>query len=119
MQRVRLLHVNDIKDGAMQLVRVNSKEYLIGKHNGKVFACDAHCPHRYAYLHRGYIKGNNIVCPLHEFEFDIDTGKLVKVKPWHNGNRWPEQDPEWYKSDDLKVYKVEVDDDGYIYLHIT
>ncbi|MEM0495791.1 MAG: Rieske (2Fe-2S) protein [Candidatus Nitrosocaldus sp.] len=115
---VRVCRLEDVKDESMMLIRVDGREYVVGKHNGRVFACDAHCPHRYAYLHRGHFNGNNIVCPLHGFEFDIDTGRLVKIKPWHNGNNWPEQDPEWYRSDDLRVYRVEVGEDGYIYLHV-
>jgi nitrite reductase/ring-hydroxylating ferredoxin subunit len=118
MRMIRLYKTSELKDETMHLVRIDGKEYVVGMHNGKVFACDAHCPHRYAYLHRGYFNGNNIVCPLHGFEFDIDTGKLVKIRPWHNGNNWPEQDPEWYKCDDLRVYKIEVNSDGYIYIYV-
>lgn len=96
----------------MLLICIDKKEIVIGKNNGTIVAFDAHCPHRYAYLHRGYFNGNNVVCPLHNFEFDLTTGKLTKI-----GEEYAEQSEEWKKSGDLKIYPVHVIDD-YIYIDI-
>lgn len=108
----KVCNLNDIKNDSMTLWRINSKEVIIAKHKQRIIAFDPLCPHRYAYLHKGWFNNNNIVCPLHEFEFDINTGKLVSVP-----ERYNEQNNEWKRSDDIKFYNVIIKD-NYIYIDI-
>ncbi|MEM2761140.1 MAG: Rieske 2Fe-2S domain-containing protein [Nitrososphaerales archaeon] len=104
----------DVKDNSMYLFNVKGIEITVGKHDGKLFACDAHCPHRGAYLHRGSFNDNNIVCPRHHYEFDLTSGKLVKMTSWKENNpTWIEQNPNWRRSGDLTIYKVKVSN-GYV-----
>ncbi len=42
--------------------------------NGKVVALDNRCPHRWAPLSMGWIKGNDIVCRYHGLQFGPDGG---------------------------------------------
>ncbi len=107
---IKVCRVDAIEEGSMFLINIDKKEIVIGKHNGRIVAFDAYCPHRYAYLHRGYFKDNNVVCPLHNFEYDLDTGKLVKID-----EKYEDQNEEWKRSGDLRLYKTIIKD-GYVYL---
>ncbi len=58
-----------------------AKEFSIGGHTlcvatieGKPLALDNVCPHRGGPLSEGTIEGGKIVCPWHQFEFDLATG---------------------------------------------
>jgi len=43
--------------------------------NGCVYATQADCPHRGGPLSDGLLGGSTLICPLHEWSFDLTTGK--------------------------------------------
>jgi nitrite reductase (NADH) small subunit len=45
--------------------------------DGGVFATQASCPHRAGPLADGLIGGRSLVCPLHDWTFDLATGSSV------------------------------------------
>jgi nitrite reductase (NADH) small subunit len=45
--------------------------------NGRLFATQALCPHRKGHLADGLIGGAKVVCPLHSFRFELDSGSAV------------------------------------------
>jgi 3-phenylpropionate/trans-cinnamate dioxygenase ferredoxin subunit len=109
MTLVKVCKSSEVNDDSLRLFNIENREIVVGKRNGKLFACDAHCPHRHAYLHKGWFNGNNIVCPLHNYEFDVSSGKLMKMTSWKENNpTWYEQSPEWRKSGDLPIYKIKI-----------
>jgi nitrite reductase (NADH) small subunit len=44
---------------------------------GRVYATQASCPHREGPLSDGLLDDHCIVCPLHGFKFDLETGAPV------------------------------------------
>ncbi|MBL7788925.1 MAG: Rieske (2Fe-2S) protein [Chitinophagales bacterium] len=52
----------------------NGKEYCIVNLDGKIYAIDNICPHQGASLSLGEIKGEEIICPLHQWRFNVKTG---------------------------------------------
>lgn len=107
----KVCKLSDIADNSLNRFTVNKKDVLLGKRNGKLFACDNSCPHRGASLHKGHYNGNNVVCYLHCYEYDIFSGKLMNMKSWKQSDSWVEQNPEWRKSGDLIMYEVIVKSD--------
>ena len=89
-----------------KIVLPNNEEIVIGKLNDKLFAFNNVCPHRGASLSKGTLHGNNIVCYMHGYEYDIFTGKLENMKSWKKDDTWMEQTLAWRHSDDLKTYKI-------------
>jgi nitrite reductase/ring-hydroxylating ferredoxin subunit len=114
----KICGINMIKDNSMKVfhLRPDSKviNILIGKINGKLFACDNYCPHRGASLSKSAISYSKqrIVCYLHEFEYNLNTGNLENIPP-----KWLNQSPEWKKSNDLVIYKI-VEKENNIYVDI-
>jgi len=108
--------VNSIQNNGMKVFKLKLKssmiDVLIGKINGKLFACNNYCPHRGASLSKSELSPNNdrIICYLHDFEYNLITGKLEKIP-----RKWLNQSSEWKKSDNLVIYKIiEKDDNIYI-----
>ena len=91
-----------------------SIDVLVGEIDGKLFACDNYCPHRGASLSKSDLSpsNNRIICYLHDFEYDLSTGKLEKIP-----TKWSHQNSEWKKSGDLIIYKL-VEKDNQIYIDI-
>ncbi len=46
--------------------------------NGKYAAVDNACPHRGGPLCDGIVTGDTVVCPLHGWKTDLETGHVVK-----------------------------------------
>lgn len=46
--------------------------------DGGVYATQAHCPHRGGPLADGLVGACRVICPLHNFVFDLATGEPVE-----------------------------------------
>ena len=60
-------------------VAVKLEGNYIGIHNvdGEFYAIDNICPHVGGVLHAGKQEGGIIVCPIHQWKFDVKTGKCI------------------------------------------
>lgn len=45
--------------------------------SGKLFATQAHCPHKAGPLADGIVDEKTLICPLHSNKFDIETGSPI------------------------------------------
>ena len=61
------------------------REVLIGKRSIAVFnlghqflAVDNHCPHRQGPLADGIVSGSSVVCPLHAWRINLQTGEVER-----------------------------------------
>ena len=45
--------------------------------SGEVFATQAHCPHKNGPLADGLVGGAILICPLHNWKFDLRTGDAM------------------------------------------
>lgn len=86
---------DELAEGGSKVVVVNGTEVAIFKHQGRFIAIQNRCPHEGAPLAEGSIDGNEVVCPRHNFRFNIGTGacsneptlcaKTFKLVPQDNG----------------------------------
>jgi len=77
-------------------IEVNGKIICIGLHEHRLFACTQKCPHAGGILADGYIDAvGNIVCPMHRYRFNPQTGRNVSGEGYF-----------------LKTFKAELREDG-------
>lgn len=67
--------VADFKPGSLRAMRIESHRLCIGHGETGPFAVDDTCPHAGGSLSTGLIDGREIVCPLHAWGFDVETGE--------------------------------------------
>jgi len=103
------LKLNELEENSFEKITIEKEEILIGKRNNRVFAFNNRCPHKGASLSKGNFHGDNVVCYMHGYEYDIFTGKLENMKSWKKDKAWIEQNEHWRQSDDLKIYKIQLD----------
>jgi len=115
---MRLCNSDEIKDNSLNVFAINNRDILVGRRNGKLFACSNSCPHRGASLSKGHFNGNNIVCYMHGYEYNLFTGVLENMKSWKREDTWMEQSPNWRNSGNLGLYKIEEHDNG-IYVEVV
>jgi nitrite reductase/ring-hydroxylating ferredoxin subunit len=111
----RVCSSDEIDNNSMVVFTINHTDILIGRRNGKLFACNNSCPHRGASLSKGEFNNNNITCYMHGYEFNIFTGKLEHIRSWKKEDTWIEQSAEWRKSGNLTLYIV-IEKDKEIYI---
>jgi len=64
-----------IREG--RTVEIGSKHLAIFNLGNELVAVQNRCPHRGGPLAEGILSGNMIVCPLHAWKFDLQTGISV------------------------------------------
>jgi nitrite reductase/ring-hydroxylating ferredoxin subunit len=98
---------NELSNNSFKkIVLQKNEEIVVGKIGDALFAFNNVCPHKGASLSKGNLHGNNIVCYMHGYEYDVFTGKLENMKSWKKDDTWKEQTSAWRHSDDLKIYKI-------------
>ena len=103
---------DELPNNSIRVISVRDSKILVCRSNNQLFAFDNSCPHRGASLSKSEIKGTKIVCYMHDFEYDLNNGKLI-----HIPSKWNEQNPNWTKSDNLLLFQIS-EKNGQIYLHI-
>jgi nitrite reductase/ring-hydroxylating ferredoxin subunit len=103
---------DELPNNSIKVISVRDSKILVCRSNNQLFAFDNSCPHRGASLSKSEIKGTKIVCYMHDFEYDLNNGKLI-----HIPSKWNEQNPNWTKSDNLLLFQIS-EKNGQIYLHI-
>ncbi len=110
---------NDIINNSIKKITLhNNEEIIVGKINDRLFAFDNVCPHRGASLSKGNLYGNNIVCYMHGYEYNVFTGKLENMKSWKKDETWMEQTSAWRHSGDLKTFNI-YEEDGKILIEVN
>lgn len=61
-------------EGAAKEFSVGEKVLCVAVIGGKPLAINNVCPHRGGPLAEGSIEGGKVVCPWHQWEFDLATG---------------------------------------------
>jgi len=103
---------DELPNNSIKVIAVRDSKILVCRSNNQLFALDNSCPHRGASLSKSEIKGTKIVCYMHDFEYDLNSGRLM-----HIPSKWNEQNPNWTKSDNLLLFQIS-EKNGEIYLHI-
>jgi len=72
---VPVLEEKELQEGKMKLVSVEGTPVLFIKQKGQIFVIDNRCPHMSCGFSGGTLDGLVIVCPCHDWRFDLRTGE--------------------------------------------
>jgi 3-phenylpropionate/trans-cinnamate dioxygenase ferredoxin subunit len=72
---VPVIDEKELQDGTMKLLSVEGTPVLLIKQFGQIFAIDNRCPHQGCGFSGGTLDDFVIVCPCHEWRFDLRTGE--------------------------------------------
>ena len=74
---VPVIDEKELQEGKMKLVRVEGKPVLFIRQAGKIYVIDDRCPHMGCKFSGGTLDGNVVICPCHDWRFDIRTGRFL------------------------------------------
>jgi nitrite reductase/ring-hydroxylating ferredoxin subunit len=72
---VLVLEEKKLQEGKMKRLSVEGTPVLLIKQQNKIFAIDNRCPHQGCGLAGGTLDGLVIVCPCHDWRFNLETGE--------------------------------------------
>jgi len=72
---VAVLDEKELTEGTMKLVRVDGLPILLIKQSGQIFVIDNRCPHMACGFAGGTLDGMIIICPCHDWRFNLKTGE--------------------------------------------
>ena len=97
---VKVADLAEVPPGEMVLVDVNGEEVALANVDGAIYAVSDTCTHMAGRLSQGMLEGAIATCPLHGGQFDVRTGAVASEPP----------------EEALRCYRVEVSDDGEIFV---
>ncbi len=72
---IRICAQEDLpKSGAVKEFTVNGQALCVANVDGAICVLDGTCPHEGGPLGEGSIENGTVVCPWHEYAFDVRTG---------------------------------------------
>ncbi|MBA3905103.1 MAG: non-heme iron oxygenase ferredoxin subunit [Pseudonocardiales bacterium] len=80
---VKAVAEDDLTDGESKGVDVEGRKVLLYRDHGTVYAIDDVCTHAGALLSRGPVVDCVVTCPLHESQFDVRDGRIVRGPAHH------------------------------------
>ena len=69
------LDEKELKDESMKDVSVEGTPILFIKQHGQIIAIDNRCPHQGCSFSSGTLDANVIICPCHEWRFNLESGE--------------------------------------------
>jgi nitrite reductase/ring-hydroxylating ferredoxin subunit len=75
---VEVARISDVMEGSIKKVLAGNIPILLSMVNGKFYATELLCPHLEADLSAGTLHGTVLTCPMHESQFDIRDGHVVR-----------------------------------------
>jgi nitrite reductase (NADH) small subunit len=76
--RFRLGLLSAIPEGEGRTFRVGGQRIAVfHSRDGHAFATQAECPHKGGPLADGLVGGSTLICPLHEWSFDLRSGMAI------------------------------------------
>ena len=70
----------DIPEGALATTKLGTKEVLLAKVAGKIYAIDNACGHSGYPLDKGKLDGYVVTCRWHDAKFDVRSGAVLAVE---------------------------------------
>ncbi|HUK84397.1 MAG TPA: Rieske (2Fe-2S) protein [Candidatus Acidoferrum sp.] len=72
---VAVLDEKELAEGTMKLIRVDGLPILLIKQSSQIFVIDNRCPHMACGFAGGTLDGMIIICPCHDWRFNLKTGE--------------------------------------------
>lgn len=69
----------DVAEGELRGYEVGERYVLVARLGERLFAIDDQCNHAGCLLSGGWIENGAVVCPCHEYTFDLASGRNVTV----------------------------------------
>ncbi|QPJ65694.1 MAG: Rieske 2Fe-2S domain-containing protein [Candidatus Nitrohelix vancouverensis] len=109
MKKIRVAEWKDLEDRKPVYALVANVDLVVFRCDSEVSAFYGRCPHRGALLADGFIKGDNLICGVHYWDFRCDTG----ISEYNNEeqlpkfNAWVEDGGVYLDEEEITAWEVD------------
>lgn len=94
MNTARVARLSELEDRKPAYALVNEVDLVVVRFDDEVSVFYGRCLHRGALMADGFVRGNDLICGVHNWDYRLDTGvsayaneeKLPKFKAWTDGD---------------------------------
>ena len=104
MNKVAIAKYKDLNDRDPAYALVGTVDLVVVKFDKEVSVFYGRCLHRGALMADGFVRGNDLICGVHNWDYRLDSG----VSAYNNEEALPKF-KSWVKSGDVLVDKDEID----------
>ncbi|WP_186580550.1 nitrite reductase small subunit NirD [Aquibacillus kalidii] len=77
LRRVLVGNYEDLPEGFGKTVVIEDQEVAVFKlDSGEIRAIENKCPHRGGVLAEGFVSGEHVFCPMHDWKISVKDGKV-------------------------------------------
>ncbi|MCV6584037.1 MAG: glutamate synthase-related protein [Marinibacterium sp.] len=117
MQKTQVAKLSDLADRSPEYALVGEVDLVVVRFDDSVSVFYGRCLHRGALMADGFVRGDNLICGVHDWDYRLDSGvseyanseKLPKFTAWIDGdavlvdadeiNDWARQNPQPFNRD--------------------
>ena len=107
MNKVSVAKLSDLPDRDPQYALVGEVDLVVVRFDEEVSVFYGRCLHRGALMSDGFVRGKDLICGLHNWDYRLDTG----VSAYANEEKLPKFSS-WLEGDDVLVDEDEINDWG-------
>ena len=93
MRKAAIFKTKDLADRKPEYALVGEVDLVVVRFDDEISVFYGRCLHRGALMSDGYVRGNDLICGVHDWDYRLDTGvsayaneeKLPKFKSWIDG----------------------------------
>ena len=108
MKKVAISNWDDLEDRTPAHALVADVDLVIVRFDDEVSVMYGRCAHRGALMSDGFVKGDNLICGVHFWDYRLDTGvseyKHSETLPKFNS--WVEKGSVWVDEDEIKMWSA-------------
>jgi nitrite reductase/ring-hydroxylating ferredoxin subunit len=75
-----LIRRSEIVEGGMREVEAGGRRLVVALQDGAAYVFNALCPHASAALVEGDLRPTYVICPLHNYRYELATGRCLKPR---------------------------------------
>lgn len=80
---ITIFESNDVVEGSRSEIDLDGELLIVTRIEGQIYCFSAKCPHASGNLAMGNLYRGRIDCPIHNYRFDIPSGRIL----------WPADEP--------------------------
>ena len=109
MKKVVIADWGDLKDREPSYALVANVDLVVIRYDSEVSVFYGRCLHRGALLADGFIKGHNLICGVHYWDFKYDTGvsEYDNKERLHKFSAWIEENQVWVDEKEIADWEKE------------